>query len=105
MRIASKDLESYLGSQHSAVGLLLFYLGVAGLLAFGFMLTMEMSTTDFTSAGNLPAWSFAIFIWAIVAVPLGFSMRKSRPPQLRWILANAWLVGPFLCLVAFRIIG
>ena len=83
MGLAGERLESYMGSQHSAVG---FLLALFGLIALGMGLFALGDPNDF------PRWlAISLVTWGIVALPLGISMRRKRPAWPTWVLANLLL--------------
>jgi hypothetical protein len=80
-RYAGKNLVRYLGSGHSAVGLVLAFLGLPALILGMFM----------AADVQVRLYALGVALWGLVALPLGFSMRRTRPSRGLWILANAWL--------------
>jgi len=97
MGLAGKRLESYMGSQHSAVGFLLALLGVFA-LGIGALL--------FSVPAECPRWvAVSILAWAVVGLPLGVSMRLRRPRLPLWILANLLLGIALLTLLGAPLLG
>ena len=79
-----RNLVRYEGSVHSAVGVVLFFFGIATLFPTGLYLAMG----DY-SRHDLPLAAYPL--WGIVAIPLGLFMRRRVPPQWLWISAIIWL--------------
>ena len=97
MGLAGDRLERYLGSQHSAVGLLLVWFGLP---ALGIGVAMASAPDE------VPLWvSVALAIWGLLAVPLGISMRRKRPPPVRWAMANVLLGSGLVVLFGFLLLG
>ena len=98
MIIPDQSLEAYLGSRHSALGLVLAWLGLP---AIGLGL-MGLAAPD-----EIPQWvSIVLVIWGAAAFPLGLAMRRKKPPRPLWVMANAllWLtvlIPTFLILERF----
>lgn len=79
-----EDLPTYLGSRHSAVGLLLVWFGVPTLVG-GIIFAI-------VAADEVPFWlSISVAGWGLLAVPLGVSMRRRLPSTPLWLLANLLL--------------
>ena len=98
MWFAGQRLDHYLGSQHSAVGLLLFWFGVPALVG-GTIFAV-------TAADEIPFWqSASTAAWGLLAIPLGISMRRRRPTLPFWVLANLLLGGGFLTLLSILTLG
>ena len=84
-------LDEYLGSKHSALGFLLFALGLGALLAFG-VLAVQFAVSD--EANELGSIVWLIPFWGLIAVPLGLSMRRKEPSLPAFLLAYILLAVP-----------
>ena len=78
-------LAAYLGSKHSALGLLLFWFGFAALLGAGMAVATVGSLSD-----AAPFW-YAL-LYGLITVPLGLSMRR-KEPKISVILLGCLLVA------------
>jgi len=97
----TRNLTQYLGSQHSAVGLLLSFLGAAALLAFG-VAAVQIGLTDERNDLGPIIWS--VPAWSVIAVPLGLLLRRNRSTGWLWIGAF-WLAIPFATFFTLRFEG
>lgn len=98
MDLVDKDLVRYLGSRHSAVGLLLFWLGLPALIGG--------TIFAWSAADEIPLWgSVSVALWGLLAVPLGLSMRRRRPIAPLWVLANLLLGVGLLAPFGMSILG
>ena len=84
-------LDEYLGSRHSALGFLLFALGIGALLTFA-ILAVQFAVSD--EPNNLGQIVWLIPLWAVVAIPLGLSMRRKEPSIPALLLGCALLAIP-----------
>jgi hypothetical protein len=84
-----QDLNQYLGSRHSALGFLLFALGVGALLAFAIVAVQLGASDEPNDLGNI-VW--LIPLWSAIAIPLGLSMRR-REPSIPALLLGCFLLA------------
>jgi hypothetical protein len=96
--LAGKELEAYLSSRYAAVGLLLAWFGLGALLMGGVAFSARPE--------EIPVWvALSLVSWGLVALPLGFYLRKRKPSQAVWLFANILLGSCFLAAFAILIVG
>ncbi|MBU6267400.1 MAG: hypothetical protein KGN34_07665 [Sphingomonadales bacterium] len=83
-----RDLVDYLGGRSSALGLCLFFGGLAGVL---FVIVLG-SAYSFETRHSPPGWQVAAAaIWTIGALMLGVLLRRGTAPHWLNVLAAIWL--------------
>ncbi len=93
-----ETLEEYMGSGHSALGFLLFALGLGAILAFA-VLAVQIGLTDEENDLGWVIW--LVPAWSVIAIPLGLTLRRSGSP-LRLLIGAVWLAIPFATIFTMR---
>ena len=93
-----KSLEGYMGSGHSALGFLLFVLGMAALLPFA-VVAVQIGLTD--EVNDLGGAIWLAPAWSVIAIPLGLALRRRKASKWLWPGA-VWLAIPFATYFTMR---
>ena len=96
-----KSLEEYMGSGHSALGFLLFALGLGAILPFA-VVAVQIGLTD--EVNDLGWLIWLVPVWGAVAIALGLILRRNKSSRQLWF-GSVWLAIPFATFFTMRFEG